>query len=330
MNEFIKTNNIVIICDLHGIISGVINTGVKLRERKIKGKTLTSIIDKRSLQKSLNFLEMLNQNNTAFNFDMTLDTIEGAKVFNFSGIKIPKQILIIATDAAQELNELFEEMGQIISEQTNIIRACNEEKAKIAKIERQRIEKDLHDTVSQTIFSTRLIAEVLPELWQKNRDEALKQIEKIKILTGESLIEMRRVLLELKPDAFSAEEVNELLKQLVNSVKIRSGIDARLRIYGEGKLDKELKEVIYRVAQESLNNAIRHSGASAVKIVFKYLPESVFLEVSDNGKGFDPGKVASNKYGLYIMQERANSLNGELKIKSVLQKGTKIMFRCRI
>ncbi|MBN1298627.1 MAG: sensor histidine kinase [Actinobacteria bacterium] len=330
MEDLSKVKNLVITCDKNGKILGIINEGTKLKESSYIGKDFPSILSKDSFGKSINFIKKIIKNKSAFNCEMLLNTNEGNSLFDFSGISFNTNLLIIATNVHYEMKDFLGGMGEIINEQTNIIRTCNAEKAQISKIERERIAKELHDTVSQTIFSTRVIAEILPDIWEKNRHEAVKQLEKLKVLTAESLFEMRRVLLELRPDAFSDEDINELLRQLVNSAKLRSGINVGLKIKGNGVPGKEIKETVYRITQESLNNAIKHSGAKSVSVVLEYSKNKLNLKISDDGKGFDLNEVAKNKYGIYIMNERANSMNAKLKITSLIGHGTEVFLSCNL
>jgi signal transduction histidine kinase len=330
MDQAKGQRNLVMLCDNQGLIKGIINDEVKISERKCIGKDFTCIFNDESHGKALNFLEMVRKKKVVLNYEMPVKSEEGEVLLSFAGTTIDKKVIVIATDNFFVINDLFEGMTEIINEQTNIIRACNEEKARAAKIGRERIERDLHDSISQTIFSTSVIAEILPQLWKKDQEEALKQVEKIKMLTKESLSALRRLLLELRPDFFEDEDINELLLQLTNSAKLRTDIEIRLNVIGSGNPSKEVKEAIYRISQEALNNAIKHSGASILNIILKYLPGRIHLIIEDNGHGFEMGIVPKNKYGLYIMHERSKSIDSDLKITSSKEKGTKIVFKCRV
>ncbi len=201
-----------------------------------------------------------------------------------------------------------------------------ERKEKIINMERARIERDLHDSVSQMLFSTRLIAEVLPDLWEKDREEALKQLEKIGILTKESHSQMRRLLLELRPGSFSEEDLTDLIRQLGQSANIHLNIPIKINIEGKvKKLSSKVKEVFYRICQEALNNCIKHSGASKINIALIYFPEKTYLKIEDNGHGFEKMKISHKNLGIYIMTERAESINASLNIESGKDKGTRII-----
>jgi len=329
MNQVPGQRNLVMLCDSNGLIKGIISDEVKVAEKKCIGKDFTCIFNDENFGKALNFLEMVRKNKVVLNYEMPVKCNEGEVMLAFTGTTIDKKVIVIATDNFFIMNDLFDGMTKIINEQTNLIRACNEEKAKISRIERERVERDLHDTMSQTIFSTSVIAEILPQLWKKDQEEAFRQLDKIRMLTKESLSAMRRLFLELRPDSFKDEDLSELILQLSNSAKLRTDIDIILNITGKGNPSREAKEAVYRISQEAINNAIKHSGASILEIILKYLPGRIYLKIEDNGHGFEKGRVPKNKYGLYIMQERAKSIDSDLKITSSSKKGTKVVFKCK-
>jgi signal transduction histidine kinase len=324
MNIKTKSKNVVFFCDNKGIITNYINDEIELEEKQCLGKEFTCLLGKDSQSKASDFFEMIKQNKMVVGYEMFIKTSDEEKMLVFSGIDLNDNILIIASDTYHAFDNLFDEMSKISNEQTNIIRELAQQKAKIAQLERKRIERDLHDSVSQTIFSTIVIAEILPDLWKKNQKEAQKQLEKLKFLTKESLKEMRRLLVELRPESFEEERLDYLLSQLVDSVKLRSNVNIQLIVKGTGNPKKEVKENFYRITQEALNNIIKHSGADKVKIELKYLSDKIYLEIEDNGGGFQVDKISKKNFGLFIMQERAKSINSSLKISSKKNKGTKI------
>jgi len=198
------------------------------------------------------------------------------------------------------------------------------EKDFIASAERIRIEKEIHDTLSQTIFSTNLLADSIPGLWKKDRQEALKQLEKIKLLTKESEYQFRRILLELKTDAFLFEDLGDLIRQLAYSLQFRTEIPVEVSIKGKHNHSKEVTEAFYRICQEALNNIIKYSYASMVKIELESQPEKTCLRIKDNGVGFDKKKISQKSLGLYIMRKRVKDINATLNIDSKIDRGTKI------
>jgi len=212
-------------------------------------------------------------------------------------------------------------------------------------MERNRIARELHDSVTQTIFSANLIAEVLPTIWDRDSDEAKHGLDELHKLTRGALAEMRTLLLELRPIGLAEARLEELIKQLTQGVSGRIRADIQVHIEGEAVLPTDVKLVFYRIAQEALNNMSKHSGADKVEIELISIPafsskkrrkpgfvrhefsQSVFMLIRDNGRGFDPKSVLGEHLGLGIMQERASNTQFTLAIQSELGQGTEVSLR---
>ena len=128
--------------------------------------------------------------------------------------------------------------------------------------ERNRIASDLHDSVTQTLFSTAAIADALPEVWNRYPEEARRALEDLRQLTKGALAEMRTLLLELRPSALLEKTLGELLTQLADAAIGRTQMPVTVEITGDRRLADDVHIALYRVAQESLNNVIKHSQAS--------------------------------------------------------------------
>lgn len=197
-----------------------------------------------------------------------------------------------------------------------------EESAVVA--ERSRLARDLHDAVTQTLFSASLIAEVLPRLWDRNPDEGRRRLAELRELTRGALAEMRTLLLELRPAALEEANLRDLLHQLAESITGRARVPITLEVEGECDLAVEVKIALYRIAQEALNNVAKHSAASAATMRLIYRPEQVELSVCDDGLGFDPETRPLNSLGLGIMRERAETIGAALTLESQPGCGTRI------
>jgi ligand-binding sensor domain-containing protein/signal transduction histidine kinase len=191
--------------------------------------------------------------------------------------------------------------------------------------ERQRLARDLHDAVTQTLFSASLIAEVLPRIWERNPVEGRRRLEEVRELTRGALAEMRTLLLELRPAALVEAELGDLLRQLAESITGRARVPVMLEIEGECSLTPDVKVSLYRIAQEALNNVAKHSGASQATLSLRCQPERVELRVSDDGRGFDPESISPESLGLGIMHERAETFGATLEIESQAGQGTQVM-----
>jgi two-component system nitrate/nitrite sensor histidine kinase NarX len=197
--------------------------------------------------------------------------------------------------------------------------------------ERQRLARDLHDAVSQSLFSASLTAEVLPRLWGRNRDEGQRCLAELQQLTRGALAEMRALLLELRPTALAETKLSDLLCQLAEAVTSRLRLPVALEVEWQGLLPPEVQVGLYRIAQEALNNVGKHSRASQAWVSLRpvaYSPPAsggVELCISDDGRGFNPADVLPQRLGLRIMRERAESIGATLEIKSQAGHGTRVV-----
>ncbi len=190
--------------------------------------------------------------------------------------------------------------------------------------ERNRLARELHDAVTQTLFSANLIADVIPRIWKRNPDEGLQNLEELRQLTRGALAEMRTMLLEMRPESLERSDIKSLLTQLADAFIGRVRVPISLVIQGDCELTNEVKIVFYRVAQEALNNIAKHSGARQVDVRLECQPGQMNLLIKDDGLGFDPGSITPEHLGIAIMRERANSIGASLKIESQLGQGTTV------
>jgi signal transduction histidine kinase len=190
--------------------------------------------------------------------------------------------------------------------------------------ERNRLARDLHDAVTQTLFSASLIAEVLPELWNMDETEGRKSTEELRQLTRGALAEMRTLLLELRPAALTEARFIDLVKQLSEAVTGRARLPIHLDINGDCEMPPDVKVTFYRIAQESLNNVIKYAHASQVEITIRLESGKAHMEIRDNGVGFDPNSIKPTSLGMRIMRERAEAVHAQVGIGSEPGQGTKI------
>ena len=201
--------------------------------------------------------------------------------------------------------------------------------------ERSRMARDLHDAVSQTLFSASLIADVLPRLWLRNPVEAQRRLEELRILNRGALAEMRMLLLELRPSALTEAKFADLLLQLGEAVAGRSGIHVETEVDPQVRtmhLHPEPQVALYRIAQEALNNVIKHSNAHHAWIRMHREENTasdkrICLEIRDDGRGFDLSHTTHDHLGLLIMRERAQSVALDFTVESTLGHGTAISVR---
>ena len=220
-----------------------------------------------------------------------------------------------------ELATTFGDQTALVIE--NALLRTQVERAAVAQ-ERSRIARDLHDSVTQTLFSASLIAEVLPRMWDNDREESEKRLAELRQLTRGALAEMRTLLLELRPATLIEVQLRELLRQLTEATTGRTRIPIELQLQGEGPLPPDVKVAFYHIAQETLNNVAKHAQATEVTVTFKRTPTRGQLTIRDNGRGFVIEKVTPEHLGLTIMNERAEAIGARLEIESRLSQGTTV------
>jgi nitrate/nitrite-specific signal transduction histidine kinase len=195
-----------------------------------------------------------------------------------------------------------------------------------ASKERQRLARDLHDAVSQTLFSVSVIAEVLPRIYERDHEQGRQRLEELRQLTRGALAEMRTLLLELRPAALAEAELPDLLRQLGEAVMGRSLIPIDVQVDTSLEIPAEVRVALYRIAQEALNNVAKHSGADHGTVGLHDCGDNrrpaLELVVEDDGSGFDPDVVRSGSLGLGIMTERADAIGARLQIESRPEEGT--------
>ena len=192
------------------------------------------------------------------------------------------------------------------------------------KQERQRITRELHDGVNQAIFSSMSISRAIPRIMEREPTRALSLIEDLTHLNQCALSEMRMLLNEVRPEAIINTALSTLLRHLADVVTNRLDIEATVSINGtEINLPPDIHLGIYRIAQEAINNILKHSQAQLVDISVTYAADQLTVVIKDNGRGFDPQTVKEN-IGLTNMRERAAEINASLEIVSTPHQGTEV------
>ncbi|MFN8527384.1 MAG: PAS domain S-box protein [Anaerolineae bacterium] len=199
-----------------------------------------------------------------------------------------------------------------------------------ALAERQRLARELHDAVSQTLFSATSLAEGLPAMWEKDPARGREILQNVITLNRGAMAEMRTLLLELRPESILRTPLSNLLMQLVNAARARKGIAGDLSIVGsDDGLNSAIHLALYRIAQESVNNILKHSQATELSLKLHIQPEGIDLEITDNGRGFEVEQRIKGM-GLTNIRERATFSGGTVDIISAPGNGTRIAARWKL
>jgi len=194
--------------------------------------------------------------------------------------------------------------------------------------ERGRLARDLHDSISQQLFSMTLTAQAARAQIAKNPDRSAAQLERLQETAAAALAEMRALIFQLRPPGLSEQGLVVALQQHVTALGRREGLTVELNVTGDERYARGAEQAIYRIVQESLNNIVKHAGACDVTITIDLQPEQLCLRVADDGKGFDPSSenYLSNRHlGLTSMRERAAELGGALELRSRPGEGTEVI-----
>jgi signal transduction histidine kinase len=194
------------------------------------------------------------------------------------------------------------------------------------ELERQRISRELHDGLGQKLISIKL---QLESTSKQNPEEVKSTIEEVKVDFLKTIEEVRQISNNLAPNILKESGIDVALKSLCDSINRTSKIDIELSVYGDYSTnDPKVKFYIYRIAQEGLNNAIKHSGATKVQLQLIGSKDSIILLIEDNGMGFAyDTNLCTPCNGIYNMKERARLLNGTLDIESEAHSGTTIRLK---
>jgi PAS domain S-box-containing protein len=194
----------------------------------------------------------------------------------------------------------------------------------VALEERQRLARDLHDSVSQAVYGIALGARSAMELLSKDPLQVREPLEYVLRLSEAALAEMRALIFELRPEALEREGLTGALRHHTEVLRARHGIEVEESFAEEPAMSWESKQALYRIAQEALHNAGRHGRAKHVGIALSQDDSQIRLEVWDDGVGFDPEGAHPGHFGLNTMRERANDLGGSLEIESRPRAGTRV------
>ncbi|MBN1122412.1 MAG: cache domain-containing protein [Anaerolineae bacterium] len=209
------------------------------------------------------------------------------------------------------------------------IRESEEAREQAVIAERNRVARELHDSVTQTLFSASVIADVLPRLWERDPEASRGKLNELRQLTRGALAEMRTLLYELRPDALARAPLEDLLARLAEGAAGHARLPVEFSARGDpDRVPVECKIALYRIAQEALNNALKHADSSHVSIDLMVGKSMVCLSIRDDGRGFNPDDVSGGGLGLDTMRERVNDIGAALEIDSTPGEGTAVRVSC--
>ena len=207
---------------------------------------------------------------------------------------------------------------------TRLLAAARE---KVTLEERQRLARDLHDSVSQSLYAIQVGAQTARERLDQDPAGVAQPIDYVMRLAAVSQAEMRALIFELRPETLETEGLVAALNRQIDVLRARQGISAQLIAPAEPELPIEVKQALHRIGQEALWNTVKHARARRVDVRLEADEDSVVLEIADDGVGFDPNASFPGHLGLRSMLERAAGVGGSLEVVSACGSGTRVVAR---
>ena len=227
------------------------------------------------------------------------------------------------SDADQELIELFAAHAAVAIATAGV----HERSRELSVVEeRNRLARDLHDAVSQTLFSLTLTAEAAAELIDRDPGAARAQLAEVGRLAAEARAEMRSLVFQLRPADLEADGLVATLRKHIEVLGRVHPARVEMTVRGDAPPGAKVERELYRITQEALQNALKHSGAAGIALELDLDAAGSTLTVTDDGAGFDPADplLRSQHLGLTVMAERARAVGGRLELRSRPGEGTTV------
>lgn len=190
--------------------------------------------------------------------------------------------------------------------------------------ERQRLARDLHDSVSQVLYSIGLGAKTARAALERDPSQLAEALEYVNRLAEAGQMEMRALIFELRPESLRTDGLVAALEKQAAALQARHQVSVQTSFCPEPDVPLAVKEALYRISQEAIHNIIKHARAAQVNLTLECSTGGLRLEIGDDGAGFDPSTPCPGHFGLQSMRERAARVGGELRIQSAPGRGTDI------
>lgn len=233
---------------------------------------------------------------------------------------------VVHDRSRDELGELSRRLNKM-AEELQILLETRQQLATLE--ERNRLARDLHDSVKQQVFSLALQVGALKVLLRRDIDAAERRLNEIAHVVHLAQEELTSLIHELRPVALEGKNLASAIHDFATQWEHQTWISAHVHVECTDASAPGVEEALFRITQEALSNVARHSNATTVQIHLRYEEECVTLVIADNGQGFDLAKAAGRGVGLLSMRERIQALGGDIQIESASGKGSEIRVHCR-
>jgi NarL family two-component system sensor histidine kinase LiaS len=229
--------------------------------------------------------------------------------------------------SGDEIGELTRNLNKMAEQLQTHIHTRDE----LARVEeRNRLARDLHDTVKQQTYASRMQLSAARNLFSSNPQASSDHLEAALQLNRETQQELKLIIDELRPAALQGRGLAQALQEYAARWREHTGIQVETLISAERPLPLDVEQVLYRILQEALSNVARHAEANHVKIELDMTPGQVILSISDDGRGFDPETVSSHSLGLAGMKSRLAEVGGRLVVESSSGNGSKVIAQVKL
>lgn len=226
---------------------------------------------------------------------------------------------------------LLDASGQQIGIAMENARLYQQAEETAAMAERTRLARELHDSVTQSLYSVTLFAEASARLMAlDDYAGATEHLRELRNTAQEALQEMRLLIFELRPSALEHHGLAAALQARLDAVERRGGVKGELHVSGEDHLAPMMQAELYHIAQEALNNTLKHAHAKQVDVYLSFSDTSVKLQICDDGAGLDAANLNRGGQGLAGMRERAQRISGDLSVESTTGGGTTVTVQAQL
>jgi len=221
----------------------------------------------------------------------------------------------IVDSSADEIGQLAGQLNRMAQEMQVLIQTQQQ----LATVEeRNRLARDLHDSVKQQVFAISMNLGAVQTLWERDTATARVRLDTAMTLARQAQQELAALIKTLRPAPLEGKALAPALGDWIQRWQAQTSLETRYQVTGQGELPEGVEQALFRVTQEALSNVAKHSGAQKVEVTLALQPGAVSLRISDDGHGFDPAQPQAG-LGLRSMRERLQALGGQLEIASGAQ-----------
>ena len=226
-----------------------------------------------------------------------------------------------------EIGQLTRRMNQMVGQIKDLLQVRQD---LAALEERNRLARDLHDSVKQQVFATTMTLGTAKTWRERDPEIAWQKIEEALDLSWQAQQELTGLIHQLRPGELEGKGLAAALQEYGQRWSHQTGIEVNLDLQGEHTTPPQVEQALFRMTQEALANVSKHSGARHVEITLVCTESAISLELADDGRGFDPDSTTGKGMGLRSMRERIEALDGELTVESAPGTGTRLVARCEL